>query len=132
MTFLPIVERELRVAARSGATYWVRFTIPLAGMLFCLPQLLWTGAHGDFRHPGPGPPQWASERRFPAQLRRLPVDGGRHQFGTARGNPGFVAADPRQYFRRAVGQVGLSRVDQPVRARGVSADAYDSGLGRGR
>ena len=46
MTFLPIVERELRVRARSGATYWVRFTIPLAGMLFCLPQLVWAGPMG--------------------------------------------------------------------------------------
>src|ERR1039458_6018520 len=54
MTFLPIVERELRVAARSGATYWVRFTIPLAGMLFCLPQLLWTGPMGTSATLGPG------------------------------------------------------------------------------
>jgi ABC-type transport system involved in multi-copper enzyme maturation permease subunit len=54
MTFLPIIERELRVRARSGATYWVRFTIPLAGMLFCLPQLLWAGPMGTSASLGPG------------------------------------------------------------------------------
>jgi ABC-type transport system involved in multi-copper enzyme maturation permease subunit len=54
MTFLPIIERELRVRARSGATYWVRFTIPLAGMLFCLPQLLWSGPMGTSATLGPG------------------------------------------------------------------------------
>src|ERR1017187_367941 len=54
MTFLPIIERELRVRARSGATYWVRFTIPLAGMLFCLPQLLWAGPMGTSATLGPG------------------------------------------------------------------------------
>ena len=31
MTFLPIVERELRVAARRRSTYWIRFAIGLAG-----------------------------------------------------------------------------------------------------
>lgn len=54
MTFLPIIERELRVRARSGATYWLRFTIPLAGMLFCLPQLLWAGPMGTSATLGPG------------------------------------------------------------------------------
>src|ERR1039457_1658521 len=54
MTFLPIIERELRVRARSGGTYWVRFTIPLAGMLFCLPQLLWAGPFGTSATLGPG------------------------------------------------------------------------------
>ena len=54
MTFLPIVERELRVRARSGATYWVRFTIPLAGMLFCLPQLIWAGPLGTSATLGQG------------------------------------------------------------------------------
>ena len=54
MTFLPIIERELRARARSGATYWVRFTIPLAGMLFCLPQLMWAGPMGTSATLGPG------------------------------------------------------------------------------
>ena len=54
MTFLPIIERELRVRARSGATYWVRFAIPLAGMLFCLPQLLWAGPFGTSANLGQG------------------------------------------------------------------------------
>ena len=37
---LPIIERELRVKARSRATHWTRFAVALVGMLFCLPQLL--------------------------------------------------------------------------------------------
>ena len=32
MTVLPIVERELRVAARRRTTYWVRLAIALVGM----------------------------------------------------------------------------------------------------
>ena len=34
MTFLPIVERELRVAARRPATYWLRLGVALVG--FCV------------------------------------------------------------------------------------------------
>lgn len=33
MTFLPIVERELRVAARRRATYWIRLGVALVGLL---------------------------------------------------------------------------------------------------
>ncbi|HOX59610.1 MAG TPA: hypothetical protein P5205_21295 [Candidatus Paceibacterota bacterium] len=40
MTFLPILERELRVRARSRAAYWTRFAVALAGMLVCVPQLM--------------------------------------------------------------------------------------------
>src|ERR1035437_6036918 len=43
MTFLPIIERELRVRARNRAVYWTRFAVALAGMLVCLPQLMWSG-----------------------------------------------------------------------------------------
>ncbi|MGO8929204.1 MAG: hypothetical protein ACLQU3_20250 [Limisphaerales bacterium] len=43
MTILPIIERELRVRARSRAVYWTRFAVVLAGMLVCLPQLMWSG-----------------------------------------------------------------------------------------
>ncbi len=43
MTFLPIVERELRMRARSGATYWTRFAAVLVGVLICLPQLALSG-----------------------------------------------------------------------------------------
>jgi hypothetical protein len=43
MTFLPIIERELRVRARSGATYWVRFAVGIAGALLCMQQLIVSG-----------------------------------------------------------------------------------------
>lgn len=43
MTFLPIVQRELRVRARSAANYWARFSIAAVGMLVCTPPLLWSG-----------------------------------------------------------------------------------------
>jgi ABC-type transport system involved in multi-copper enzyme maturation permease subunit len=43
MTFLPILERELRLRARSRATYWLRFALGLVGALICLPQLLASG-----------------------------------------------------------------------------------------
>jgi hypothetical protein len=48
MTFLPIIERELRVRARSRATYWTRFAVVLTGMLVCLPQWMWSGPLGTF------------------------------------------------------------------------------------
>jgi len=35
MTFLPIVERELRVRARQPATFWVRFGTALIGLCIC-------------------------------------------------------------------------------------------------
>jgi hypothetical protein len=41
MTVLPILERELRIRARSRATYWSRFGVGLAGALVLLPQLIW-------------------------------------------------------------------------------------------
>src|SRR5258706_14340960 len=43
LTLLPILERELRVRARSRATFWTRFAVVLIGVLFCLPQLLVSG-----------------------------------------------------------------------------------------
>ena len=43
MTFLPILERELRVRARSRGTYWSRFAVALAAGLAWLPQLMWSG-----------------------------------------------------------------------------------------
>jgi ABC-type transport system involved in multi-copper enzyme maturation permease subunit len=39
MTILPLVERELRIRARSPAGYWTRFAAALAGILVCLPAL---------------------------------------------------------------------------------------------
>jgi len=39
VTFLPLIERELRVRARSRAVYWTRFAVALAGILICLPAL---------------------------------------------------------------------------------------------
>jgi hypothetical protein len=39
MTFLPLIERELRLRARSSAGYWTRFAVGMAGVLICLPQL---------------------------------------------------------------------------------------------
>ncbi len=41
MTFMPILERELRVRARSRATYWSRFAVGLAGALIWLSLLTW-------------------------------------------------------------------------------------------
>src|SRR5260370_41811239 len=41
MIFLPILERELRVRARSRATYWARFVAALLAALICLPLLTW-------------------------------------------------------------------------------------------
>lgn len=41
MTFLPIIERELRARARSPATYWSRFVVGMVGALVLLPQLMW-------------------------------------------------------------------------------------------
>lgn len=43
MTFLPIIERELRVRARSRATYWSRFAVALTGALIGLPSLFSSG-----------------------------------------------------------------------------------------
>jgi hypothetical protein len=43
MTFLPLIERELRLRARSPAAYWTRFVVALAGALICLPQLFSSG-----------------------------------------------------------------------------------------
>ena len=38
MIILPLIARELRVRARSRATYWTRFAVALAGLVFCLPM----------------------------------------------------------------------------------------------
>src|SRR5437867_6818516 len=43
MTFLPIVERELRVAARQPSTSLLRFLVALAGIILCLG--LWGARH---------------------------------------------------------------------------------------
>jgi len=40
MTFLPILERELRVRARSPANYWGRFGMAAVGVLVCAPTLM--------------------------------------------------------------------------------------------
>jgi hypothetical protein len=44
MTILPLVERQLRVRARSPACYWARSAAALGGILVCLPSLaIFTG-----------------------------------------------------------------------------------------
>jgi hypothetical protein len=43
MTFLPILERELRVRARSRAHYWGRLAVAAAGVMVCVPPLIWSG-----------------------------------------------------------------------------------------
>lgn len=47
MTFLPIVERELRVRARQRATFWIRFGTALAGLLICALQFQTFAAYGQ-------------------------------------------------------------------------------------
>ena len=42
MTVLPIVERELRVAARQGATYWVRLGIAVGAIFVATVVLVLT------------------------------------------------------------------------------------------
>jgi hypothetical protein len=39
VTFLPLIERELRVRARSRSVYWTRFAVALAGTMLCLRML---------------------------------------------------------------------------------------------
>ena len=39
MTFLPLIERELRLRARTPAAYWTRSVVGLLGVFICLPQL---------------------------------------------------------------------------------------------
>ncbi|HEY5910605.1 MAG TPA: ABC transporter permease subunit [Verrucomicrobiae bacterium] len=51
MTFLPILERELRGRARGRATYWSRSGLALLGVLICLPQLAGSGAWGGVTGP---------------------------------------------------------------------------------
>ena len=48
MTFLPIVERELRVAARKPATYWLRFGAALVVVVLSLIQIV---GHGRSNSP---------------------------------------------------------------------------------
>ncbi len=43
VTFLPLLERELRVRARSRSVYWTRFAVALAGTLLCLRMLNLSG-----------------------------------------------------------------------------------------
>ena len=50
MTILPLIERELRVRARSRAAYWTRFMVALVGMLLCLRTLtltVWLGGNSQ-------------------------------------------------------------------------------------
>ncbi len=39
MTWLPLVERELRLRARSAATYWTRFAVGFAGVVVCVQSM---------------------------------------------------------------------------------------------
>jgi len=54
MTILPIIERELRVRARSRGAYWMRFAAGLTAALVCLPQLLLPRPFAGSAAPGPG------------------------------------------------------------------------------
>lgn len=47
MSFLPILERELRLRARSRANYWGRFGVGLLGAMIALPPLLWSSFPGS-------------------------------------------------------------------------------------
>src|SRR6266404_8220831 len=42
MTLLPILERELRIRARSRANYWGRLTVAAAAVFVCAPPLIWS------------------------------------------------------------------------------------------
>ncbi len=44
MTFLPLIDRELRVRARARTSYWLRFGVGLAGVVFFLPHFFSIGA----------------------------------------------------------------------------------------
>ena len=46
MNALPILERELRLRARSRGIYWSRFAVVLAALLIWLPQYMWSGPLG--------------------------------------------------------------------------------------
>jgi ABC-type transport system involved in multi-copper enzyme maturation permease subunit len=43
MTYWPILDRELRVWARRGVTYWGRLAVAAGCILACAPLLLWSG-----------------------------------------------------------------------------------------
>src|ERR1051326_8163353 len=51
MTFLPLLERELRARARSRATFWMRFGAVLVAAIICLPELL-SGGFGTASNNG--------------------------------------------------------------------------------
>src|SRR5689334_18383295 len=42
MIFFPILERELRMRARSRGNYWGRFSMAVAGVFICAPPLIWS------------------------------------------------------------------------------------------
>src|SRR2546421_12394587 len=46
MNFLPIVERDLRVAARRRGTYWLRLGLVGIGLLVSVPGLMWASPTG--------------------------------------------------------------------------------------
>jgi ABC-type transport system involved in multi-copper enzyme maturation permease subunit len=43
MVLMPLIERELRVAARRGKNYWLRVAAALAAAVICLWVVLWSG-----------------------------------------------------------------------------------------
>src|SRR5688572_32944826 len=47
MTFLPIVERELRGRARRGVTYWLRVGVGAFGVFICLVQFIFSNYGGS-------------------------------------------------------------------------------------
>ena len=53
MTFLPIVDRELRVAARKRSTFWLRVVAALVAMIIGSALMLLTQCR-RFRHGDPG------------------------------------------------------------------------------
>jgi len=46
MSFLPLVQRELRVIARRSGTYWIRFAAALLALLFLVPGLFIVAVSG--------------------------------------------------------------------------------------
>src|SRR5437016_5861618 len=41
----PVLERDLRVRVRGRGAYWLRVAVALAGLLVCLPPLLFRGSN---------------------------------------------------------------------------------------
>jgi len=54
MTFLPILERELRIRARTRANYWGRLMVGTAAIVACAPPLIWSASFTPAAQAGQG------------------------------------------------------------------------------